>query len=174
MKKTLFCDKWEFSKNPIGTEYENASGWKKVALPHDWLIWDTADLYETSTGWYRRILTHSDDGMRTFLRFEGVYMDCRVYVNGTLAGEWKYGYTTFGFDITGLLHEGDNLIAVRVDYRSPNSRWYSGAGIFRNVWLCRFPDTHILPDGIYISANNDGTVTVSVVTVTVPSLLAEM
>ena len=57
------------------------------------------------------------------LRFEGVYMDSRVYVNGKLAGEWKYGYTTFGFDITELLREGANLIAVRVDHREPNSRW---------------------------------------------------
>ncbi|MBQ1537823.1 MAG: DUF4982 domain-containing protein [Ruminococcus sp.] len=158
MIKTLFCDKWEFSKNPIGTEYENASGWRRTALPHDWLIWDTTDLYETSTGWYRRTVTLPDDGMRTMLRFEGVYMDCRVYVNGSLAGEWKYGYTTFGFDISDLLHSGENLIAVRVDHRSPNSRWYSGAGIFRNVWLCRYPDTHILPDGIYITAGTDGTV----------------
>ncbi len=161
MKMTLFCDGWEFSKNPIGTEYDNASGWRGVNIPHDWLIWDTKDLYETSTGWYRRHFEYDPEGGRVMLRFEGVYMDCRVYVNGRQAGEWKYGYTTFGFDITGLLREGDNLIAVRVDHRSPNSRWYSGAGIFRNVWLCRYPDTHILPDGIYVSADTDGRVLVT-------------
>ena len=161
MKKTLFCDGWEFSKNPIDTEYDNATGWQAVSIPHDWLIWNTDDLYETSTGWYRRIFDCKPDGARKMLRFEGVYMDCRVYVNKALTGEWKYGYTTFGFDITELLHEGENLIAVRVDHREPNSRWYSGAGIFRNVWLCEYPNAHITADGVYISADTDGKVIVT-------------
>ncbi len=158
---TLFTAGWEFCKNPIGTEYDRAQGWAAVDLPHDWLIYNTKDLYETSTGWYRTTLEVPDDGLRTSLRFEGVYMDCKVYVNGRLAGEWKYGYTTFEFDITDLLHEGENLIAVRVDYREPNSRWYSGAGIFRNVWLNRFAQTHFTPDGIYISADTEGNVTLT-------------
>ncbi|MBQ4312030.1 MAG: DUF4982 domain-containing protein [Oscillospiraceae bacterium] len=151
MKRTLFCDKWEFALTPIGTEYEDAHGWERVDLPHDWLIYDTKDLYKTSTGWYRRTYVHKNDGLRTALRFEGVYMDSRIYVNGVQAFEWKNGYTTFDADITEYLHEGENVIAVRVDHRAPNSRWYSGAGIYRNVWLCRYPDTHILPDGIYVS-----------------------
>lgn len=161
MKKTLLNDGWEFSKNPIGSRYEDAENWQSVDLPHDWLIYDTNNLYETSTGWYRRILTVPCDGMRTSLRFEGVYMDSRVYVNGVPAGEWKYGYTTFEFDITDLLHEGENLISVRVDHHEPNSRWYSGAGIYRNVWLNRFQQTHIVSDGVYISAHADGRVDVT-------------
>ena len=151
MTRKLFCDKWEFSLCPIDTEYDGASGWKPVDLPHDWLIYDTKDLYKTSTGWYRRTYVHKNDGFRTALRFEGVYMDSRVYVNGVQAFEWKNGYTTFDADITDYLREGENLIAVRVDHRAPNSRWYSGAGIYRNVWLCRYPETHILPDGVYVS-----------------------
>lgn len=74
-------------------------------------------------------------------------MDCRVYVNGLLAGEWKYGYSTFEFDITELLRDGCNRISLRADYRAPNSRWYSGAGIYRRVWLKTFPDCHLTADG---------------------------
>lgn len=157
----LFCDNWEFSKNPIDTAYENASGWKRVDIPHDWLIHQVKDLYETSTGWYRRSLPYTKRlGVRTALRFEGVYMDSRIYVNGKLAGEWKYGYSTFEVDVTDLLKDGDNLIAVRVDYRAPNSRWYSGAGIYRRVWLKEFPECHIASDGLYISADHTGKVSV--------------
>ena len=83
-------------------------------------------------------------------------MDSHVYVNGTLAGEWKYGYSTFEFDITELLKEGENLITVRVDYREPNSRWYSGAGIYRRVWLKTYPACHLVTDGIYISTDING------------------
>lgn len=174
MKKRLFCDGWEFSKNPIGTDYENAAGWQPVSLPHDWLIYNTNDLYETSTGWYRRSLDCSPaDGRHTSLRFEGVYMDCHIYVNGRSAGEWKYGYTTFEFDITELLQEGENLIAVRVDHREPNSRWYSGAGIFRRIWLCEYAECHILPDGVYISASTDGSVTVTTETARPQNMTAE-
>lgn len=161
-RKTLLCDNWEFSKNPIGTEYSDSLKWSRVDIPHDWLIYDTNNLYETSTGWYRRIMDHKRrEGERVSLRFEGVYMDSRVYVNGVLAGEWKYGYSTFEFDITGLLRDGENLIAVRVDHREPNSRWYSGAGIYRRVWLKNYPDCHLTADGVYISASTDGTVTVT-------------
>ncbi|MBR4554573.1 MAG: DUF4982 domain-containing protein [Ruminococcus sp.] len=162
MRETiLFCDGWEFSLQPIGSEYRDDLEWQRVDIPHDWLIEDTKDLYKTSTGWYRRVFTVPEDGRRTSLRFEGVYMDCRVYVNGSLAGEWKYGYTTFEFDITDLLVSGENLVTVRVDHREPNSRWYSGAGIYRRVWLNRFGKTHFLPDGVYISADEKGGLTVT-------------
>ncbi|MCM1525062.1 MAG: DUF4982 domain-containing protein, partial [Ruminococcus sp.] len=158
----LFCDKWEFSKNPIGTGYSDGLDWHEVEIPHDYLIYDTHNLYETSTGWYRRRYNCvKDENIRTSLRFEGVYMDSRVYVNGVQAGEWKYGYSTFEFDITELLRDGDNLITVRVDYREPNSRWYSGAGIYRRVWLKEYGNIHITNDGVYISGDISGNVTVS-------------
>ena len=161
-RKTLLCDEWEFSKNPIGTEYSDELDWRKVDIPHDWLIYDTCNLYETSTGWYRRKLAvEKNQEKRIALRFEGVYMDSSVYVNGVLAGEWKYGYSTFEFDITDLLLDGENVISVRVDYRSPNSRWYSGAGIYRRVWLKEYSCCHITNDGIYISADMNGNVTVT-------------
>jgi len=158
----LLCDLWEFSKNPYGTEYSDLLTWESVDIPHDWLIYDAKNLYETSTGWYRRKLQWSPkEKERVSLRFEGVYMDSRVYVNGRQAGEWKYGYSTFEFDITELLHEGGNLISVRVDFREPNSRWYSGAGIYRRVWLKTYPDCHLTADGVYISAAVDGTIMVT-------------
>jgi len=79
----LFCDQWEFSKNPFGAEYSDQLPWEWVDIPHDWLIYDVKNLYETSTGWYRRHLDwHSEKGQRVSLRFEGVYMDSRIYVNG--------------------------------------------------------------------------------------------
>lgn len=158
----LLCDGWEFSKNPYGTEYSDMLTWENVDIPHDWLIYDAKNLYETSTGWYRRTLQWSpQEKERVSLRFEGVYMDSRVYVNGQLAGEWKYGYSTFEFDITEFLREGSNLLGVRVDYQEPNSRWYSGAGIYRRVWLKTYPDCHLMADGVYISASTDGTVRVT-------------
>lgn len=159
--KKLLCDQWEFSLNPIDTDYSDLLTWKRVDLPHDWLIYDTKNLYATSTGWYRRKLNYSSDGNRISIRFEGVYMDCRIYINGTKCGEWKYGYSTFEIDITDMLLEGENLISVRVDYREPNSRWYSGAGIYRRVWLKSYPECHITADGIYINTDTDGTVTVT-------------
>lgn len=83
-------------------------------------------------------------------------MNSTLYVNGHVAGEWKYGYSTFEFDITPYLIEGDNTINMRVIHESPNSRWYSGAGIYRSVWLKTYPKTHIAPDGIYIAARHAG------------------
>lgn len=89
---------------------------------------------------------------RIHLRFDGVYMDSALYINDCLAGEWKYGYSTFEYDVTDFLHEGENLLVMRVVHQSPNSRWYSGAGIYRNVWLLTVPEVHIASDGIYVSA----------------------
>ena len=122
----LLCDEWKFAKCAFGTEYKDAAGFEAVDLPHDWLIYDTLNLYETSTGWYKRGLEYKKDGNRRILRFEGVYMDSHVYVNGLEVFEWKYGYTVFEVDITDCLKEGENEIAVRVDHKEPNSRWYSG------------------------------------------------
>lgn len=152
-EKLLFCDNWEFSKQPINTDYSDNFNWEKVDIPHDWLIYDTKNLYETSTGWYRRKYYYKKTAERIFIRFDGVYMDSSLFVNGKKVGEWKYGYSTFEFEITDFLTEGENLITVRIDYRSPNSRWYSGAGIFRKVQLVKRPPVHIVSDGVYVNAS---------------------
>lgn len=156
-KKILFCDNWEFSKQPFGNfKYSENFHWEKVDIPHDYLIENTKNLYETSNGWYRKKFDyHKKENTLISIRFEGVYFDSAVFVNGTSAGEWKYGYSTFELDITNFLKEGENLIAVRINYQSPNSRWYSGAGIYRKVWLKEMPKSHFLADGIYISTEED-------------------
>lgn len=159
--KQLICNNWEFAVAPFGSLYSETLEWQPVDIPHDWLIHDTKNLYKTSTGWYRRNLSYKKSDGNISLRFEGVYMDCTVYVNENKVYEWKYGYSTFEFPITFWLQEGDNLITVRVDHHEPNSRWYSGAGIFRPVYLRKYTDCHIAPDGVYISAGADGKVTVT-------------
>ena len=135
------------------------SAWQWVDLPHDWQIFHAGDLYRDGRAWYRKNLQikKSDLGTdRIAIRFEGVYMDSRLYVNGEPAGEWKYGYSAFEFDITDLLADGANDILLGACFREPNSRWYSGAGIYRNVRLVRYPRFHIAPDGVYISTKRLG------------------
>jgi beta-galactosidase len=160
-RKQLFNDGWQFTKRAIGTKLEdmNASDvhWTEVEIPHDWLIYDAKNLYETGEGWYRKAFTMDSVDQKVYsICFEGVYMNTTVYVNGVTAGEWKYGYSSFEFDITKLLRVGENEIMVQVIHQSPNSRWYSGAGIYRKVWMKMAPLTHIVTDGIYISAKQDG------------------
>lgn len=157
--KKLFNDGWSFKKTDIDLPYEEAlknEGWKRVDIPHDWLIHQVADLYETSAGWYRKVFSVKDAKPVRIIRFEGVYMDTEVYVNGKKAGEWKYGYSTFEFDITALLLTGENEIVVKVSHRAPNSRWYSGAGIYRNVYLIEHEGAHIKSDSVYFSSEQNG------------------
>ena len=153
-KDILFNDNWQFCLCDIGTQLTALADkkWYNVELPHDWLIGDTKNLYATGEGWYRRTLAVTPEQLsgRVFINFDGVYMNSTVYVNGKEAGTWTYGYSAFEYDITGLLHEGDNEILVRVKHEAPNSRWYSGAGIFRDVTLKYRPATYIRTNGIYI------------------------
>ncbi len=146
----LFNDQWEFSKTPNGALPAEDS-FSPVALPHDWLISNTNNLYENSDGWYRRVLHIScaKDGKRRILRFDGVYMDCDVLVNGTFVCNHRYGYTAFDADLTDALTDGENVILVHVRHTAPNSRWYSGAGIYRDVTYMELPSCCISPDGIY-------------------------
>ncbi len=150
----LFNDNWQFCLCDIGTPLSALpeKKWYDVELPHDWLIGDTANLYKTGEGWYKRVLVATSEQLagRVFINFDGVYMNSTVFVNGREAGTWTYGYSAFEFDITGLLHEGENEILVRVEHESPNTRWYSGAGIFRDVTLKCRAATYIRSNGIYI------------------------
>lgn len=155
-QKTLFNTGWQFARTKLDVPYERGDIWQAdlapVALPHDWLIWQTDRLYEDGIGWYvKDWRVQKKEGQRIHLRFDGVYMDSALYVNDRLVGEWKYGYSTFEYDVTDALREGDNRLVMRVVHQSPNSRWYSGAGIYRNVWLITVPEVHIASDGIYLS-----------------------
>lgn len=149
-QRLLFNDGWHFAKSSLAAEDSSGLDFSPVDLPHDWLIYDTSNLYENSIGWYRKTLVcETGDTSRRFLRFDGVYMDSALYVNGRRIGEWKYGYSSFEFDITEALREGENELLMKVVHQSPNSRWYSGAGIYRNVWLKISGPHYIETDGIY-------------------------
>jgi beta-galactosidase len=90
-------------------------------------------------GWYRKAFTlpESARGRRVFVEFEGVYMNAEVWLNGQSLGTRPYGYSTFEYELTPQLRFGreSNVLAVRVNVQQPSSRWYSGAGIYRHVWL---------------------------------------
>lgn len=150
-KKTLFNEGWTFAKSSLDHTDSANLKFQPVDIPHDWLIYNTENLYENSMGWYRKQWSWNGEGTQVLLCFDGVYMDSSVYVNGHCVGDWKYGYSSFEHEITDFLVEGENDIVVKVVFQSPNSRWYSGAGIYRNVWLKIRQANHIATDGIYIS-----------------------
>ena len=156
----LLNDKWSFCITDIdaGIDETQNGKWYNVEIPHDWLIGNTEKLYETGCGWYKRTLCLDENDLKgsIALYFEGVYMDSAVYVNGEKAYEWKYGYSSFEADITDFVKCGENEILVSVHHRSPNTRWYSGAGIFRSVWLKKRSKSHIATNGVYISARKSG------------------
>ena len=155
----LFNDGWRFVKLPFGSTLEEAKAaeWKPVDLPHDWLIAQADDLYETGDGWYQRTLHigNAADGMTRLLRFDGVYMDCDVLANDRIVCTHRYGYTAFDADLTPFLRDGKNTIMVHVRHQSPNTRWYSGAGIFRDVTLHTLAPRHIAMDGVYVHTRKE-------------------
>ncbi len=151
--RSLWNRDWAFALTPVGTtlaDVHNAA-FSPVELPHDWLIADANALYAPGFGWYRKRFCYSGaECVRVY--FEGIYQDCTVYLNGTEVGENKYGYSSFCVDLTAQLRAGENELTVLVRHESPNSRWYSGAGIFRDVWLLENTSTHFAADGIYFHA----------------------
>ncbi|HHX80103.1 MAG TPA: glycoside hydrolase family 2 protein [Acholeplasmataceae bacterium] len=149
---------WKFSKKHLDCSYEEAlnslESFQDVVLPHDWLIYQVDDLYESSSGWYyKKFLLNKEATCRYFIRFDGVYMDSTVYLNYQKVGEWKNGYTSFEFEITDFCRDGENIMVVRVLHEHPNSRWYSGAGIYRNVYILKKQENHLLSNGIYLHTN---------------------
>ena len=159
---------WRFSLGDApemsAPDYDD-SGWRELHLPHDWSIEGEFSESNPSTpgggalpggiGWYRKHFTTPKGGQKVFVEFDGVFMNSTVFVNGTAAGTRPYGYSSFSYDITSLLNpEGkDNVIAVRCDNTDqPNSRWYAGCGIYRNVRLVTTADTHFEYNGLYITS----------------------
>lgn len=170
--KELFNDGWSFSKLLIENKTDENSKpilfvpddflgkesepYKSVNLPHDYLISDAKNLYQNSVGFYKKDFDLKKmPGKRFYIRFGAVYMNWALYVNGKKAGEWKYGYSTVEFDITDFLCQGKNSLQVICVYQSPNTRWYSGAGIFRDVFFITKNDTRIVNDGIYFSTEKN-------------------
>jgi beta-galactosidase len=150
-------------KEPAGLQLPSAndSNWRLLDLPHDWAIEgpfsdtlenDTGLLPWKGIGWYRKhfTLNETDKGKRIYIDFDGAMAYSEVWVNGKYVGGWPYGYTSFRLDLTSLVNFGkDNLIAVRLDTKSWDSRWYPGAGIYRNVWLVKTSQLHISYNGVF-------------------------
>ncbi len=151
----LWNTEWQFTKLPFDSTYAQmrAAEKREVTLPHDFLIENAGDLYETCDGWYVKTLTRDPAwaGMNVSLDFDGVYMDADILLNGGVILTHRYGYTAFRADLTGKLNPGDNEIAVHIRHRSPNSRWYSGAGIYRDVFLDVLPAHHMIPGGFHVN-----------------------
>ncbi|MDR0972455.1 MAG: DUF4982 domain-containing protein [Prevotellaceae bacterium] len=139
------------------------SEWRTLNLPHDWSIelpFDRRSPTGTGggalrggVGWYRKTfeLNSSDKNKQIFIDFDGVYMDSEVFLNGHSLGKRPFGYISFQYDMTPYLNfDEPNVIAVRVDNSmQPNSRWYSGSGIYRNVWLTKVNPVHVDLWGTY-------------------------
>ena len=139
----------------------NDSFWRKLNVPHDWAI--EGDFYVGNPsgagggalpggiGWYRKHFT-LDKIEKVFIEFDGVYMNSTVYVNGKEVGFRPYGYSSFEYDITPYVKKGENVVAVRVDNSDqPNSRWYSGCGIYRHVWLAKTNPIHVKHWGVFVN-----------------------
>lgn len=159
--KRLFNGGWSFWCGEPDLDVSEAgkhlTEFQKVDLPHDWLIADAKNLYRDGCGYYRKIFSmQPKENKRYSLIFEGVYMDTTIWVNEQQAGEWKYGYSTFEIDLTPFVKAGENEILVSVNFRSPNSRWYSGAGIYRDVWFKETPKTYIRENGVYVHTETCG------------------
>ena len=157
---------------------EYADGhWRRLNLPHDWAIEGDFSPSNPSgasggalpggIGWYRKHFSLSPDEKydRFTITFDGVYMNSTVYVNGHKLGTRPYGYSTFEYDLTPYIYKkGDNVIAVKVDNSDqPNSRWYSGCGIYRHVWLTKTLKKAYIPQwGQYVATTPKGDVRVKV------------
>jgi beta-galactosidase len=150
-------------KEPEGLHLSIVSdnNWRTVNLPHDWAIEGPfSDDLENNTGllpwkgigWYRKHFTISDNDKdkRFYIDFDGAMANAKVWLNGEFVGEWPYGYTSFRLDLTPYVFPGkENLIAVRLDTKNFDSRWYPGAGLYRNVWLVKTSKLHIAHNGVF-------------------------
>ena len=153
------------------------SAWRMLNVPHDWAIegdfsasapsGNSGGALPGGVGWYRKSfeVAAADKGKLFYIDFDGVYMNAKVWINGQLLGQRPYGYSSFRFDLTPHLKYGArNVVAVRVDNSDqPNSRWYSGCGIYRHVWLVKTEKIHVAHWGTHVVAEgNKVSVSVSI------------
>lgn len=167
-RKQLFDYNWKFflgDDSEAKTNNFNDTGWRKLDLPHDWSIEGKihpknttgggGGYFPAGIGWYRKTFQVPDEwkAKKTAVYFEGVYMNSEVFINGKSLGVYPYGYSSFSYDLTPYLNFGkENIIAVRVDNsQQMNSRWYSGSGIYRHVWMVVTDPVHVAHWGIDIS-----------------------
>ena len=167
-ERLLFDHDWKFFLgDPAGAQspsFDTAS-WRSVDLPHDWSIEGRIDaknpmggaggFFPSGIAWYRRTFNVPADwnGKHVGIEFDGVYMNATVSINGHELGTHPYGYTTFFYDLTPHLKPGpENVLAIRVDQsQQRNSRWYSGSGIYRHVWLNVAGKLHVATWGVSIA-----------------------
>lgn len=166
--KENFNTGWKFildSTNNYSDSAVNDASWRKLNLPHDWSIEGKFDEQNPATagggalpgglGWYRKVFTvpAADSRKKINIHFDGVYRNSEVWVNGVSVGKRPNGYISFQYEITPYIQFGKpNVIAVKVDNsKQPNSRWYSGSGIYRNVWLEKTNTIHIANWGNFIT-----------------------
>lgn len=169
----LFDDNWLFHYGDIVDGQSlatNDTDWRPLDLPHDWAIEDipgTTSPFDSTVvdgvasgftrggiAWYRKHfdLPKTDEGKRIYLRFDGVYMNSDIWINEHHVGNYFFGYSSFEYDITDYLKFGaNNVIAVQVKSETVTSRWYSGAGIYRHVWLTKTDPLHIVNNGTAIT-----------------------
>lgn len=174
----LFDADWRFHRGGAqGAEAPDFddSGWRKLDLPHDWSIEDLPEkrspfdpdaISQVSggfttggTGWYRKTLNVPAEakGKRIVIQFDGVYMNADVWLNGQQLGTHPYGYTSFWYDLTDKIKFGGaNTLAVKVKNEGENSRWYSGSGIYRHVWLKTLDPLHVAQWGTYVTTPEVG------------------
>ena len=164
-ERHLWDEGWRFALHNDEKAHETTfddHAWRVLDLPHDWAI--EGDFYALNPsganggalpggiGWYRKHLNLNDNdaSSRYVLHFDGAYMNTSVYVNGQLVGMRPYGFISFSYDITPYLKkQGDNVVAVKVDNsKQPNSRWYTGCGIYRHVYLMKSSDIRIEEWGV--------------------------
>lgn len=163
-----FDQNWSFHLGDVDNGQDKANSdqlWRKLNLPHDWSIEGEFSKDNPATpeggalpggiGWYRKTFTvpAALKGKSVYIDFDGVYQKSTVWINGHELGFRPNGYISFQYDLTPYLnYGGSNLIAVKVDNSSqPNSRWYSGSGIYRNVWLVTTNKTAIDHWGTFIT-----------------------
>ena len=179
-----FGKDWKFHLGDVSNGQDPSaddSGWRMLRLPHDWSIegefspgnpaGHNGGALPGGIGWYRKSfdMPASDTGKLVFIEFDGVYRNSEVWINGHYLGKRPYGYSSFRYELTPHLRYGPerNILAVKVDNsRQPNSRWYSGSGIYRNVWLVRTEKLHVDYRGTAITTSDVSTesATVSVST----------
>ena len=172
--RQCFDEGWRFiladSARMAESAYNDRS-WRVLDLPHDWAVEGDFSPSNPSgagggalpggVGWYRKHFTVGNADCY-FIEFDGVYMNAAVYINGHRLGQRPYGYSSFEYNLTPYLNRGgDNVIAVRVDNSDqPNSRWYSGCGIYRHVWLTATQKVHVDHWGVYVKTSAKGDVNI--------------
>jgi len=160
----LTAEQKNFGVTVASTQPEfNDSAWRKLDLPHDWAIegpfdinlsGGTGKLPFVGVGWYRKHFTipASDAGKQISLELDGAMSYPMVWCNGVFVGGWPYGYSSSHFDLTPYLKiGGENVITIRTQTYDKSSRWYPGAGIYRNVWLTKTTPVHVAHWGTYIT-----------------------